>query len=470
MRTLAVHFPGIAISAAGGAESRKAKSVVANLRLCDWCFWLRQLLSDSFPNTTDCCKTDLRICYGAFELNLFRAGQLVISNWQLPGAAKAEMRKDRQGIPQEDPGIEPSVDSAIQWLLDSQRLSASEDGGSARHYSLIDGWGPSYPETTGYIVPTLIEYAHRNDNTVVLKSARTMADWLVSIQFDDGGFQGGLIDAVPKVPVTFNTGQILLGLASAAKEWGDPYRTAMNRAAKWLVDTQDSDGCWRRHPTPFAEAGEKTYETHVAWGLFEAARVEPANRYEDAALANIRWAMTHQKDNGWIDQCCLSDPMQPLTHTLGYCLRGLLEAHLFRQDAEILEAANKMGLGLLSACQPDGRLPGCLDQNWKSTVDWVCLTGSAQVAHSFLLLSIETGNPDFANAGFALNRYVRRTQQFDRELGVCGGVKGSFPVSGGYGQYQLLNWASKFLIDSNLLEAELRANSCRRPTYKQTLE
>lgn len=40
----------------------------------------------------------------------------------------------------------------------------------------------------------------------------------------------------------------------------------MRRAADWLVETQDADGCWRRHPTPFAEPGEKVYETHVAWG------------------------------------------------------------------------------------------------------------------------------------------------------------------------------------------------------------
>lgn len=369
------------------------------------------------------------------------------------------MRKDRRGIPQEDPGIGPSVESSIRWLLKSQRLSASGDGGSARHYSLIDGWGPSYPETTGYIIPTLIEFAHRNDNAEVLQSARLMADWLLSIQFDDGGFQGGLIDALPKVPVTFNTGQILLGLASAAKEWGDPYRAAMNRAARWLVDTQDSDGCWRRHPTPFAKAGEKTYETHVAWGLFEAARVESASGYEKAAFANIHWALTHQQSNGWMDRCCLSDPMQPLTHTLGYCLRGLLEAHRFRPDAEILEAANKMGQGLRSACESDGRLPGCLDRNWRGTVNWVCVTGSVQVAHCFLLLSKETGDRNYEEAGIALNRYVRRTVQLDGESGIRGGIKGSFPVSGGYGQYQFLNWAAKFFIDSNLLEADLKANS-----------
>ena len=68
--------------------------------------------------------------------------------------------------------------------------------------------------------------------------------------------------------MTFNTGQILLGLAAGVAEFGDQYRESMEQAAQWLVDTQDPDGCWRKHSTPFAKAGEKAYETHVSWGLF----------------------------------------------------------------------------------------------------------------------------------------------------------------------------------------------------------
>jgi len=36
-----------------------------------------------------------------------------------------------------------------------------------------------------------------------------------------------------------------------------------------------------------------------------------------------------------------------------------------------------------------------------------------------------------------------------------GGIKGSFPVSGGYGTYEYLAWACKFFIDANLLEQEV---------------
>ena len=99
-------------------------------------------------------------------------------------------------------------------------------------------------------------------------------------------------------------------------EEGD-YREPMQRAADWLLETQDPDGCWRRHPTPFANPGEKAYETHVSWGLFEAERIAPQRGYADAALANVRWALGNQRENGWPDKCCLRDPARPLTHTIG---------------------------------------------------------------------------------------------------------------------------------------------------------
>ena len=41
---------------------------------------------------------------------------------------------------------------------------------------------------------------------------------------------------------------------------------------------------------------------------------------------------------------------------------------------------------------------------------------------------------------------------------VRGGVKGSFPVDGGYGTFEYLNWAAKFTIDACLAELKLPAS------------
>ena len=102
-------------------------------------------------------------------------------------------------------------------------------------------------------------------------------------------------------------------------------------------------------------------------------------------------------------------------------------------------------------------MAGRLDSNWKPAVDWVCLTGSVQNAHCFLILYELTGDVRYREAGRLLNQFVRRTVHVDGAPETRGGVKGSFPVDGEYGQYEFLNWAVKFGIDANLLEERIQA-------------
>ena len=380
----------------------------------------------------------------------------VRSYMSLPPAAKGAAREDRNGLPTEDPGLERAVREAITWLGRAQDSSASHDGGVARDFSLIQGWNTSYPETTGYIVPTLFDCARRLDDPSLRERARVMLDWLVSIQLPDGGFQGGVIGATPVVPVTFNTGQILLGLAAGVAEFGDVYRPSLRGAADWLVSTQDPDGCWRQHPTPFAERGEKAYETHVSWGLLEAARVEAGRGYAEAALANVRWALGLQETNGWFRDCCLSDPTQPLTHTLGYVLRGVIEAFRFSREQSFLLAARRTADGIVGALRDDGFLPGRLDSSWNGTVGWSCLTGTVQIGHCWLMLHKMTGEQNYRDAALIANSYVRRSMKLNGALETRGAIKGSFPISGDYCSYEYPNWAAKFFIDSNLLEESVR--------------
>jgi hypothetical protein len=56
--------------------------------------------------------------------------------------------------------------------------------------------------------------------------------------------------------------------------------------------------------------------------------------------------------------------------------------------------------------------------------------------------------------------FVASTQRLDGPEGVRGGVTGSYPVSGGYGRFEVLNWATKFFIDALL---RLRENRSRTP-------
>ncbi|HEX4272524.1 MAG TPA: hypothetical protein VHZ32_14105 [Rhizomicrobium sp.] len=354
-----------------------------------------------------------------------------------------------------DPGAPAAIAACLAWLAAAQDHSTTADGGVARHYSLKTGWGSSYPETTGYIAATLLDGRHDPGLRESRARAIRMLDWFTRIQFPEGGFQGGMVDQQPRVPVTFNTGQILIGLAAGAGQ-NTLYKEAMTRAADWLAATQDGDGCWRRFPTPFARPGEKTYETHVALGLFAAHAVDPARGWQAAGLRQVDWALRNQQANGWLAKCCLEDEAHPLTHTLGYALRGIVGAYESAGGKRHLDAAIRTADGLLSCQQKDGRLAGRYDSQWRPCTSWVCLTGVSQIAESWLLLSRLAGRRDYAEAGRRANAFVRRTIRLYGHHSIRGGVKGSLPIGGGYGRLQYLNWAAKFTIDANRAELVLQ--------------
>lgn len=356
----------------------------------------------------------------------------------------------------EDPGAGKAIEAGLAWLKRAQDCSASQDGGVARHFSLLKGWSTSYPETTGYIIPTFLQHAERLGDESLRLRAKKMLDWLVKIQLPGGAFQGSTIGAGEVVPTVFDTGQILMGLSAGVKIFGPEYLPTLRGAADWLVKIQTCDGAWGA-PNVFVDVGDdRAYETHVAWGMLEAAQASGNEEYKLAAVKNIEWALKFQQPNGWFAHCCISDPQRPLTHTIGYVLRGVIEGYLHTRNQTFLDAAILTANALLTTVSSEGRMAGRLEAYWSPGCSWVCLTGSVQIAACWLLLYKATGDARYRDAAFVTNAYVRRTLKMEGGPDVVGGVKGSFPVAGDYGPFQYLNWACKFMIDSCALELGIR--------------
>src|SRR5437868_6164422 len=102
------------------------------------------------------------------------------------------------------PAIRAHVRAAADWLGRSQ--DAAGCGGSAAYWAPLVGWADPYPETTGYIVPTLWRCADVFGEAAYGERARHMADWLVSIQSAEGWFAGGTWRADGRgSPSVFNT-------------------------------------------------------------------------------------------------------------------------------------------------------------------------------------------------------------------------------------------------------------------------
>lgn len=350
--------------------------------------------------------------------------------------------------------LQEHLSEAVDWILRAQQ--ATPDGGVAHSWDIRrQCWHASYPETTGYIIPTLIDYADLFGAEHCRPAALRMADWEIDEQLPDGGVRAGTMAAEVVVPTIFNTGQVLFGWARAFVATAEPrYADALRRAADWLVAAQDADGCWRRFPSPFAPGHpEKAYNTRSAFGLVRAWQALGEPRWLDAAKANAEWALGVALPNAFLPHNCLTDDVNPLTHTLAYSIRGLLEIGVATGAQRYVDHAIRMIDAIGRHQRADGALPGRYTPDWQPACNWSCLTGNSQLAINWWRLARITGDKRFEAPARAATRFNMRAQDLRvQDPHRRGGIKGSHPVDEDYMTWRYPNWAAKFFCDALMLE------------------
>lgn len=353
------------------------------------------------------------------------------------------------------PDAHVGLQAAAEWLSRAQDVSGC--GGVSAYYDAAKRqWAGAYPETTGYIIPTFFRYADFSGNNEYRERALRMAAWESDIQLPDGGVRAGTMEATQIVPTIFNTGQVLFGWLSAWQQTQDGrFRDSAVRAADWLVAAQDQDGAWRRFASPFAAHAINTYNTRVAFALAQAGRALQEPRYLDAAVRNVQWALTQMHPNGWLENNDLEHNDRPLTHTIAYATRGILEVGLLAEIGGFVEAAERIARAVAQSQRRDGALPGRLDSAWRAGSRWTCVTGNAQMAIIWHRLARETGDHSWKSAAESAIRFNLSVQESTAaDARVRGGIPGSHPRSGGYMKHRYPNWAAKFLMDALMLQLE----------------
>ena len=105
----------------------------------------------------------------------------------------------------------------LDWLKKAQDMSI--DNGISRGYSLIQrdtdkenslGWQPSYPETSGYIMGSLLEAGTYLSDNDLLNRSRLLSNYLLSIS-KDYKVKGGHLFKDENYSV-FDTAQVIKGL------------------------------------------------------------------------------------------------------------------------------------------------------------------------------------------------------------------------------------------------------------------
>lgn len=354
--------------------------------------------------------------------------------------------------------------AAADWLLRAQRATA-DDGVSLGYFPCSsDGmrWRPSYPETTGYIISSLLAFAHRHGDAQARDAAIRMAHWEVSIQMTSGAVQGGpIVPAGRQTPAAFNTGMVLDGWCSAYEFTGDGrLLDAARRAGDFLLDDLDDNGYFRTNGA-FVKPGEiKTYTCLCAWPLHRLSTLAQKATYREAAVLSVEAALRQRQPNGWFAHNCLTRSEAPLTHTLGYTLQGILEVGVLERRDDFISAVTQAIHALLPSIGNKGFLPGMFFNDWSPATFSSCLTGSAQLAVVAYRLHELTGKTEYRACADRLVDFLKALQELDAEdEDINGALAGSFPLFGGYMRGGYPNWATKYLLDALMSQERLHGDA-----------
>jgi len=285
--------------------------------------------------------------------------------------------------------LEAAVRSNMAWIVKSFKVNNYL--GSSGTRTIRGSWGKVYPETTGYLVPTLLDYANYFDDQKVRDLALGQLDFFKSIQNEDGSFRQA-VDL--ETPIVFDTAQIVLGLHRLASETDDPNGTLgmINRAVDWLGLQLDDEG------------------------LFNSFNY--VDNYNPAYYARIAWPMASGE---------LIKYSKPRTKT----------KKLIKRIVELrLET-----------------IAGSYDENWNGDYTFQCCTGNAQLALMNLILYERSGyKKNLEVVGILLAPLLKKQRKI---LMNAGAIPSSIPIKGEYQRFKYTNWTQKFYCDALLKLLEL---------------
>lgn len=361
---------------------------------------------------------------------------------------------------------EKHLKATAEWCI---RSTLKGKGGSCAYFSPILGWSNPYPETTGYLIPTLIKLGNLLEDNKYYKTAEKIGHWLLEIQNDNGSWNGLLHPTKKPKNSVFNTGQILKGMAALYKHnQKSIWEESGFRGALWLTNTINSKGLWpagdyRSEVTP-------SYYTHVAWPMLEIWAINDETKIKNAAENHLNLVLKRINKNGAISNWGFEDDGTAFTHTIAYTVRGLQESARITQEYDRYEKPleNTINVVYRKSELANGKLDAKYDQNWRGLGNYTCLTGNVQLAICLALFEKNHNDLRLINAATKLIDYVLSVQSLKSPMrGINGAVPGSWPIWGKYMFLRYPNWSAKYLCDSIMIimdriKYELKENDSKK--------
>ena len=336
--------------------------------------------------------------------------------------------------------------AALVWLKKS--FTVNKGNGSSAYYTQLwkpFGWTLAYPETTGYIIETLLDYDQLYPEMRLKEYALQAADWICGLQLNGGAFPGGLVNS--KVPSVFNTGQMIIGLICAYELTGNTkYYQAFKQAVYWLINNLEKDGSWT--VGAYIKNYVPSYYTRVVWSVLWANKHIGDPNIQNKMKLALDFYRKRETEKRTVSDLSFRKGQKAFTHTIAYTIRGFYESSLCINDSEINSFAISLAHKLLSLREIKGKLAGWYDEEWKGDYWFTCLTGNCQIAIIFCRIYEQIGDVRYLNVALKIFDDILPYQKLKGGINKKGALAGSAPFFGRYIAFRYPNWATKFFLDA----------------------
>ncbi len=269
----------------------------------------------------------------------------------------------------------------------------------------------SYPEVTGYFIPTLLRWGHRD-------LALSYAKWLCRIQKEDGSWY----DVESKAPYVFDTAQIIKGLL-AIREIYPNANDHIKKGCNWIINNiQDTGELLTPSKDEWGtkETCSELVHLYCLSPLIEASSIFHISEYKEKAYKVLNF----YKNNYYSEIIEFS----LLSHFYAYVIEGLLDLN----EYNLVKIAMK---NIERFQSESGAIPAY------HNVKWVCSTGLFQLAGIWYRL----GDPEHGNRAF---EYACKLQ--NKTGGWYGSYlsENSFNEVNNYFPASEISWAAKYFLDA----------------------
>ncbi|MBI3290803.1 methyltransferase domain-containing protein, partial [Candidatus Falkowbacteria bacterium] len=258
----------------------------------------------------------------------------------------------------------------VNWLKKAQDITP--DAGVSRGFSFIKsdksnnlGWQPSYPETTGYIIPTFIKAGKLLADPDLIRRARRMADWL----------------------------------NQAVKSAGWMLKNEYNKEGRWIDNNASS-----------VDQKRTTYNIYAVPPLAKLALLANSDNLKSLAIRVGDFTVSKQEANGWFSEADFEERDDYLLHTIAYTIDGLWDTGELLNEERFLNSAKKALAGVISASDEKGRIPGRLNSTWQGESDWLCLTGLAQIGVTCVKVYHRTQEEKYLDLAKKIKEFLKTCQ------------------------------------------------------------